>query len=284
MDTDIEIALRLQANERGIYDENIINLLLNEYRRTNSYDIDQILESSFYMEEDKSPTIRYWFNSERYHNTINTLDRNVNDYEYELINNQLQNTLVQRYNLRNNINLNNNIEQNPFMNLLNMFTGGNVNFNQYQIPHANAQMNIQILTGNGTGNIINPPGNIFGNVGFNNAGVGTNIFQGFNDMLNNMLHFNDRVPVALTQDALDNIKDITYTEVLEQIPALEQEDTQCSICFSPLFENNEKYKYNILPCHHVFHSECIKPYLKDYDYLCPICKQDCGTHEPKLEN
>lgn len=274
-DSDIEIALRLQATERGIDDESIIALLLNEYHTTNYYDIDEIVESLFYT-LNETPTIEHNIATAQYQTNINNLNHILNTNSYELINNPLQSSLVQRYNLQNNIHQNNNILQNPFAELFNIFTGGGNIFNTLQqLPNNNGQMNIQIMANNN--GVIHTTGNLM-----NGAGLGQNVFQSLTDLLSNVQFFNERVPVALTEDALNDIEDISYDDVLKQIPSLDKEDTQCSICFSQLSENSENCKYNILPCHHVFHSDCIKPYLKDYDYLCPICKQDCGAHEAKL--
>ena len=49
-----------------------------------------------------------------------------------------------------------------------------------------------------------------------------------------------------------------------------------------LSEDNDNFKYNCLPCNHSYHTECIKQYLKDYDYHCPICKKECGDHVAKI--
>ena len=107
MDSDIEVALRLQADGYDINDEDTIQLLLNECHSTSHYDIDEILEETFYM-NNNSPTIRYSFTSQRYHNAINELNTTSQNYNFELINDHLQNTLIQRYNLQNHIGINNN--------------------------------------------------------------------------------------------------------------------------------------------------------------------------------
>jgi hypothetical protein len=86
------------------------------------------------------------------------------------------------------------------------------------------------------------------------------------------------VQVALTDTALQNLKELKYDEIKDTIDC----DDACSICFSNLNEDSENNLYTVLECKHVFHSGCIKEYLKEYSYCCPICKNECGEHEAKI--
>ena len=52
MDDDISLAIKLQAYDRGIFDEDIINLLIQEHERTQHDDLDIILRDSFYLDDD----------------------------------------------------------------------------------------------------------------------------------------------------------------------------------------------------------------------------------------
>lgn len=49
----------------------------------------------------------------------------------------------------------------------------------------------------------------------------------------------------------------------------------CSICLCEMGENN----IIELDCSHYFHDNCIKTYLKEYNYKCPICRIEVG--QPK---
>jgi hypothetical protein len=124
-----------------------------------------------------------------------------------------------------------------------------------------------------------PPTNIFG--GFMNMGswISSSLLPDNNiyGMLNNV--FNDNVKVTLTKNALDQLKDLTFDEIKNEI----EKDEACTICFSNLENNREGEKYVLLPCKHVFHSQCIKEYLKEYNHHCPICREECGESAPKLD-
>ena len=37
-----------------------------------------------------------------------------------------------------------------------------------------------------------------------------------------------------------------------------------------------------LVCSHTFHTDCIQPYLKEYNYKCPICRAELGKAKYSL--
>lgn len=248
IDDDMAFALKIEANEHGIYDENLIENLLDEFRKTKKADIDDILDENFDF-EDNEQDIEYFTDSEDYQQNINHIYRYNTTDDFEIINNREQMLLRGQLNQIMNIPT---LNQNSLFNMI-----SSLGINSIPVSMNNGSVQIISFTGD---NINNP----------------------FEQLLNNMnVLFSEPVPVALTTESLNKLEELTYDEVLSKVENLDKEE-QCSICFSKLTENTNEFKYTILPCNHVFHSECIKTYLKDYNYQCPICKKECGNHEAKV--
>ena len=49
-----------------------------------------------------------------------------------------------------------------------------------------------------------------------------------------------------------------------------QENASCSICLTDFAERDV---IKILRCNHIFHEECIDPWLMDRKAVCPVCRQ-----------
>lgn len=96
------------------------------------------------------------------------------------------------------------------------------------------------------------------------------------------IHYDSKVTVTLTNEALDKLKRMSYHELKQQYDKL-SDDENCSICLDKLSDNADKHTYIVLDsCHHIYHDECIIEYLKNYDYHCPLCRNECGEHVPNL--
>jgi hypothetical protein len=50
-------------------------------------------------------------------------------------------------------------------------------------------------------------------------------------------------------------------------------ETDCSVCMGHM-EKDEMVTE--LKCTHTFHTDCIEPYLKQYNYKCPVCRAEVG--------
>ena len=64
----------------------------------------------------------------------------------------------------------------------------------------------------------------------------------------------------------DNYSHLVETKI--EIDKLNEENKRCIICYEDFKDNDNGI---FLPCFHVFHSNCIKTWLKNKDN-CPLCK------------
>lgn len=304
MDSDLELAIRLEANDNGIFDEEIIQNLINEQwnqqsnnTNGNNDQITSVLEETFYM--DLTQNLReYMSDSHNYLTTMNDLESILDADDIELINEARQRTVRMQYNLQNvQVVPLQQLQPDPINQFLNAM-GLNFGGNMLQMPpqSAFAQLN-QFGLGNQPphiavfGGATNPLTGLFQQLNpsnFNNQNTQLNTqlnpqlnpLQNLFGNLNNL--FNQSVPVVLTDEAIEHLPKLSYEELKDRYPDMEH-DEQCVICYSKLTDEKDNYKYTVLPCHHKFHTDCIVPYLKDYNYHCPICREECGDHEPKLD-
>ena len=56
-------------------------------------------------------------------------------------------------------------------------------------------------------------------------------------------------------------------------------DEKCTVCLCPLKKDDMIWE---LKCKHVFHQDCIKTWLKEYNYKCPICREEAGEGETDI--
>ena len=82
---------------------------------------------------------------------------------------------------------------------------------------------------------------------------------------------NEDVIVTLDDDCLENLP-------IEK--AGDEKYDRCTICLMDIVKDEEITK---LKCNHYFHTECIKDYLKDFDYKCPICRDEIGKTKAHLQ-
>jgi hypothetical protein len=95
------------------------------------------------------------------------------------------------------------------------------------------------------------------------------------------------VKTPMTKDAVSKLVTTTfgkYKKPFELISELEKTEKtkkifvdKCTICICD-FEDEDVI--TLLPCDHVFHEECIMPWLQKESHKCPICRTVCGTHAP----
>ena len=77
-------------------------------------------------------------------------------------------------------------------------------------------------------------------------------------------------------------------KVLETLPKIEITDqflqqkelAECSICKEEFKKHDKVYQ---LPCKHVFHPDCIVPWLEQHN-SCPTCRYELPTDDTDYEN
>lgn len=109
--------------------------------------------------------------------------------------------------------------------------------------------------------------NIFGNTDINENEPASRFLSMIRNRINRPL---EDVKITLDESELNKL--ITY-----KLPQTLEE--KCVICIGELEEGNEVME---LPCKHLFHCECIKSLLLNYDYKCPVCRHDIGKHKINL--
>jgi len=121
-----------------------------------------------------------------------------------------------------------------------------------------------------------PPFNISDLTTTNNPFI--NIFDNIMNQAQNQTQ--EDVPVVLTEEALDVIEKISYTELIDKYNIVECKDDACTICMEPYEITDENI--SVMPCKHYFHFECISKWLKDCNHKCPVCKKSCGENKPLI--
>ena len=84
-----------------------------------------------------------------------------------------------------------------------------------------------------------------------------------NSLVNNGSSFQN-VVVSMDDKEVDKLESYKFDSNLE---------SNCSICMGQMEKEEQVTK---LVCTHIFHTDCIQPYLKEYNYKCPICRTELG--------
>ncbi|KAF4751374.1 hypothetical protein FOZ62_015021, partial [Perkinsus olseni] len=82
-----------------------------------------------------------------------------------------------------------------------------------------------------------------------------------------------RKRVDRTASRLKSLRILPY----QKIPSRRRTEVDCSICLAPF---NAVDKCRILPCHHIFHKECIDRWLKERSDICPLCTRPAICPKP----
>lgn len=139
----------------------------------------------------------------------------------------------------------------------------NVNPPANSQQNVNSNYNLSLITN--TGHTLNLSANNIPNTP--NANTFYNIFS---QLINAQPPNMEDVLVTLDDDDLSK---------METLIVKEDSDSKCGVCMSKYKKDEKLY---LLPCKHKFHKECIEPWLKQYNYKCPICRKECG--KSKIHN
>tara|TARA_B110000977_G_C11065087_1_gene487499 strand:- start:512 stop:1129 length:618 start_codon:yes stop_codon:yes gene_type:complete len=92
------------------------------------------------------------------------------------------------------------------------------------------------------------------------------MLNGFNQIMN-LIH---NTPAPQMNDVKVTLKDESKIKKYKLDCTL---DSKCSFCMNCLDKDEGVWE---LQCGHVFHQDCIKKWLKEYSYKCPICRKETG--------
>ena len=97
------------------------------------------------------------------------------------------------------------------------------------------------------------------------------------EFLNSFTSLMNIMNITLNRNTNNENKKVTLDESdfdkITEIVAVDDHKENCSICMMNIKKDN---KISKLPCKHIFHTDCINPWLKEYNYKCPICRKECG--------
>ncbi|GAB5591852.1 hypothetical protein Unana1_06752 [Umbelopsis nana] len=78
--------------------------------------------------------------------------------------------------------------------------------------------------------------------------------------------------ITLSKDSLELLPVHTYINIVEEKADTKEYDT-CAICIEHFVARESEVRK--LPCGHIFHIECVDPWLTERNGYCPNCKADC---------
>ena len=156
--------------------------------------------------------------------------------------------------------------------IMNNFPNNNENINIIPPVNINNTLNNNILNNNIPLPQVHPNVNfdIVYTFGGNNINGNQNLFNQLLNTITQQIEPDEQDDVVMTLDKkdFDNLNVDKY----------EYGDDNCSICLDKLEKDNEFYN---LKCNHFFHKDCLDKWLKEYNYICPICRCEIGKSKPK---
>ena len=101
--------------------------------------------------------------------------------------------------------------------------------------------------------------------------------ENIRDIIRDLLIF------TIIEEPINNIEEDVRVVVSENdfntLKEIDVEGENCAICLEKI-----ETKAIILPCKHVYHNKCIKEWLCNHSYKCPICKNDTFKGVPIIND
>ncbi len=99
--------------------------------------------------------------------------------------------------------------------------------------------------------------------------------------LDNLLQPNYHdVHVVMSEEDFDQLPNFTYREWKEQNQQSEYQPTECTICLEKYSTDSQDLMVKLPQCVHIYHKECIRPWLIENSYKCPVCRETQGAGNP----
>jgi E3 ubiquitin-protein ligase RNF115/126 len=82
-------------------------------------------------------------------------------------------------------------------------------------------------------------------------------------------------PPPAAKSAIEKLKKVPLADCIAA-------NLECSVCLTRMSESDEGAEVYEMPCEHLFHKECLLPWLKEHN-SCPTCRHELPTDDADYE-
>jgi hypothetical protein len=96
----------------------------------------------------------------------------------------------------------------------------------------------------------------------------------------------DQILVQPPQNNRTFMEDVVVTtdektlNILNVLKITKDMNEKCIVCIEDM---NEDEEYFDIKCKHIFHKACLEIYLKNYNHICPVCRNEIGESFPHMD-